>query len=93
MKVIIGTLGVLLVAKRKGLLAALAPESEKLRMPGSAMRARLGPMRSCIIALHLRSASVSRVARIITNMSIRKIMLVRRERLPAPKMSAAQVHF
>ena len=32
MKVIIGTLGVLLVAKRKGLLAALAPEIEKLQM-------------------------------------------------------------
>ena len=29
---IIGTLGVLLVAKRKGLLAALAPEIEKLQM-------------------------------------------------------------
>ena len=35
------------------------------------MRARFGPMRSCIIALHLRSASVSRVAMTITNTSIR----------------------
>ena len=55
----------------ESLMTCGSPPSELLRSPGRPKRARLGPMRSCIIALHLRSAMVSTVAMIITNPRIR----------------------
>ena len=61
------------------------PFSGRSERPGIGRRARLGPTRSCISALHLRSAIVSSVA--VTMMSTR--MSATMVPMPSPRLLPA----